>query len=1173
MKMEPKSRRDDEPKPMGVASYGEFLTVAGKDTEEATLKNSPSKRMDWRNESRICSRVIVADFLRSMGQQKPWWFIVIYTIDGVDKSELSHLFGYDDTVTLRILDAAGLVQYSTRFKKMVFVQHAWESLFSEFKLTNRINRRQVDRSPRCWWLKVGGDNDMSDSPHEVQDQYNKPKVGKNAKKWVLPQQPRYRVYGLQKTFAKDISGVMTSELLLMLHLASISSMEAGTGTLVQEDDDEQETEDSDDDHHEPLDDNFVNTTEEEIAPDGDDANNMMLPPVVAFPMAAEELDIETYPILGRLFPSDLGGLPTWQLSGLLRDIVNLYKKSKTLDETNMSFSYGNGRNCNLVVVPETNSYANFCKLNREKKWIAQIMKHMSAEKSSVNVNSDVINNNNDIADDETLPSVEWLCRYLATNYETDYLIAAKQAGIPILSIMDAATTSAMAADANLSKSQLRTINRYLTQSCGSRLMVPERSIDALAGVDRMVPAEHGTYSYRKKSGKKTNNDGNDERPESINYWTCSIPDLISREVELMLELQIRDGVNVADGLKSYETISGQGWDVVAGADHGQGAWRSYIKFFTKDSKWRREQADKAKMQMSADQIRNGGYCTKQSAHMECRKDTAELLNATVTNALNEGYSALLSSRLIAVLAGKKVQAVMISKHATGIRVGMGENGKNVLRYQVGNETFITTAEEELTRLTDNDATIILDVEKFNMFVTGDLAFYADVLGKASSSGYWCHLCQLCWAQWNDCANAAEGATKWTIDELKEVLIRVEMETKVDSIMGVKEEMHYKEISPQLFVCPPLHMEIGLVNKLWEEFVLWVDQECELLEDEEIEARQMAALANQMYDESMREQERLKGTVTIELKTDKVLLKLLQKQLKRTHDETDKADLLHRVDLQKNIVTIKQKQLDDAKANSKQLREYKSVRTKIMKTLRKERGKPELSLIQTMDDILERHGVARSSYHGGDFNGVCARLLLTKCEPIMTDIVAEILSGRKEAESLTEEMVRAKVGKYTRLLGCLDATVAGIRLINPTEIELTIIKQAIAGTMKLWRELQISVTTKAHILESHVYDQIVSFRGLGDKAEDFIERGHQEGVADGHRLKHMKNYAKKQNSARKTSQLTNHPDVLVKKEEVSRKAKRKFLSPESERAKSHEARVAMKTIVKSEKRSKFVHGEH
>jgi hypothetical protein len=241
-------------------------------------------------------------------------------------------------------------------------------------------------------------------------------------------------------------------------------------------------------------------------PDGDHASKTMLPILGPLPMAAEELDMEAYPILSPIFPSESGGLPAWQLSGLLRDIVNLYKKSKTLDDTAMSFPYGNGKNCNLVVVPETNSYANLLKLNREKQGIAEIMKQMSSKKSD-RANCII----SDKTNEETLPSVKWLCRHLATNYETDSLIAAKQAGISIIFMMDAATTSATAGDANLSKNQLWTINRYLTQSCRSRLLLPEQRLDKLTGVDRMVPAKHGTYLNQKKS------QSGEAKPESVNY--------------------------------------------------------------------------------------------------------------------------------------------------------------------------------------------------------------------------------------------------------------------------------------------------------------------------------------------------------------------------------------------------------------------------------------------------------------------------------------------------------------------------------------------------------------------------------------------------------------------------------------------------------------------------------
>jgi hypothetical protein len=170
--MEQSTCRDDETPPQRVVSACGDLTVVGKAIEEATLKKPQAKRMVWSNGSRISSRVTLANFLRSMGRQKPWWFGVIYTADDVDKIELSHLFGYDDAVTLRILDAAGLVEYNTLFKRMVFVEFAWQSLFFEFKLTNQINRIFFART-RCWWLKTGGGNNKSGHSHKAQDQYKK----------------------------------------------------------------------------------------------------------------------------------------------------------------------------------------------------------------------------------------------------------------------------------------------------------------------------------------------------------------------------------------------------------------------------------------------------------------------------------------------------------------------------------------------------------------------------------------------------------------------------------------------------------------------------------------------------------------------------------------------------------------------------------------------------------------------------------------------------------------------------------------------------------------------------------------------------------------------------------------------------------------------------------------
>jgi len=40
--------------------------------------------------------------------------------------------------------------------------------------------------------------------------------------------------------------------------------------------------------------------------------------------------------------------------------------------------------------------------------------------------------------------------------------------------------------------------------------------------------------------------------------------------------------------------------------------------------------------------------------------------------------------------------------------------------------------------------------------------------------------------------------------------------------GVATAMHYKTLGPDHFVPPLLHMEMGLVNQVWDNFESWVD---------------------------------------------------------------------------------------------------------------------------------------------------------------------------------------------------------------------------------------------------------------------------------------------------------------------------------------------------------------
>ena len=66
-------------------------------------------------------------------------------------------------------------------------------------------------------------------------------------------------------------------------------------------------------------------------------------------------------------------------------------------------------------------------------------------------------------------------------------------------------------------------------------------------------------------------------------------------------------------------------------------------------------------------------------------------------------------------------------------------------------------------------------------------------------------------------------------------------------------------------------------------------------------------------------------------------------------------------------------------------------------------------------------------------------------------------------------------------------------ITPEKIETA--ERFLEKAMQAWRSISISITVKAHVLEDHCIDQMRFFQGIGDYAEDFVEREHQEGVKD------------------------------------------------------------------------------
>jgi len=80
---------------------------------------------------------------------------------------------------------------------------------------------------------------------------------------------------------------------------------------------------------------------------------------------------------------------------------------------------------------------------------------------------------------------------------------------------------------------------------------------------------------------------------------------------------------------------------------------------------------------------------------------------------------------------------------------------------------------------DGNADVILCDALLHLFISGDLKFYAQILGHENMSGSWCMWCKLMpnqWkittTEWRASGVPAEGEETWTIDKIKTTQVRM-----------------------------------------------------------------------------------------------------------------------------------------------------------------------------------------------------------------------------------------------------------------------------------------------------------------------------------------------------------------------------------------------------------------
>ena len=120
-------------------------------------------------------------------------------------------------------------------------------------------------------------------------------------------------------------------------------------------------------------------------------------------------------------------------------------------------------------------------------------------------------------------------------------------------------------------------------------------------------------------------------------------------------------------------------------------------------------------------------------HVDCTKDTYDILKSSVAGPLNDSIKELIDSGALQVIRDKNGSVVFIMK---------------------------------MDNQDDPAALTLLSSLPIRVFVTSDLAYFAAILGKVNMAGAWCTWCGLSPNEWSPTDH--DKGELWTLEGMAEV---------------------------------------------------------------------------------------------------------------------------------------------------------------------------------------------------------------------------------------------------------------------------------------------------------------------------------------------------------------------------------------------------------------------
>ena len=191
----------------------------------------------------------------------------------------------------------------------------------------------------------------------------------------------------------------------------------------------------------------------------------------------------------------------------------------------------------------------------------------------------------------------------------------------------------------------------------------------------------------------------------------------------------------------------------------------------------------------------------------------------------------------------------------------------------------------------------------------------------------------------------------------------------------------------------------------------------------------------------------------------------------------------------------------------------------------------------VEDVLKEFGICMGQYHGRDLEGPAVWRPLDHAGDFfarISTVLCEFCPEEMKAE--TNTMCK----HYQTLFEMLEGATYFMRKPNGlvTDDDIEKFQEFVDAVMLKWRALGLSITVKAHLLESHAYSQMLYYHGIGDFIEEFVEQLHQFTKRHKRRMGRLSDFKKESDAIAKVKRIESNPLVMGERSRIAELTKRK-----------------------------------